>query len=131
MTDASVLDDLWARFGHIARRRVDVLQEAVTVLHAHATDPEEAAHVGALRASARDECHKLVGALDSYGRTGGSALAARAEQLLALRPDAPGLHQLEVVLAGLAGLFDPEHPAATTCTCVDCGHVHLITEEHR
>lgn len=128
MTDNSVLDDLWARFGHIARSRVDVLAEAVTVLTTHADDAGEAPHVTALRAAARDECHKLVGALDSYGRTGGSALAARAEQLLAARPGPRELAALGEVTAGLLALFDAAF-TAVPCVCPRCGNTHSAVSE--
>lgn len=106
MTDNAVLDELWSRFGHIARTRVDVLAEAVSVLTARADEADEAPEARALRDRASGECHKLVGALDSYGRKGGSALAARAEQLLRARPGPAELAELREVTAGLLGLFD-------------------------
>jgi hypothetical protein len=54
--------------------------------------------------AAHEECHKLVGSLDSYGRTGGSALALRAAELFALpRPDTATLAE---VLAQLRRTVD-------------------------
>lgn len=112
MTDATVLDDLWRRFGHIARSRVDLISDAADALRTfHAADPEPP-HVTTLRTLAREECHKLVGALDSYGRTGGSALAGRAEQLLTAPPETPALAELDEVVRGLLALFDHDPPDA-------------------
>jgi hypothetical protein len=71
------MDELWTRVAHIAHARVEVVEQALHELRA--VDPR--ARVTAQRA--RDECHKLVGSLDSYGKVGGSALAARAEAILA------------------------------------------------
>lgn len=71
------LDALWPAVAHIARARVATISAAV-----HAGGPAAPAQ----RRVAFDECHKLVGSLDSYGRTGGSALALRAAELLSAEP---------------------------------------------
>ena len=121
-----LLDELWAKFGHIARERVDLLAQAVAKLRAVAPDAREAC------AAAQAECHKLVGSLDSYGRSGGSALAARAELLLGTLLDAgldaAVLDELGDVTAGLLGLFEPGATATATphtCVCARCGDVHV------
>ena len=87
------LDALWARVAHVAQERVDVVEAAHIALRDGAGDVAER------RAAARLECHKLVGSLDSYGRTGGSALALRAAAIIAA--DVPDLEELGQVVAGL------------------------------
>ena len=121
-----LLDEMWAKFGHIAQKRVELLATAVAKLRAVAPDAREACE------AAKAECHKLVGSLDSYGRSGGSALAARAELLLAglldHGLDAALLDELGDVTAGLLGLFVAGVPAAATphtCICARCGDVHV------
>jgi hypothetical protein len=120
----STLDVLWQRFGHIARARVDTVRDALLLLHAQ--DPGAQAACGI----ARGECHKLVGSLDSYGRVGGSALAARAEDLLAQleaagAADGP-LGDLAVVLVQLDALLSaaPAAAGAEPCVCPRCGAAH-------
>lgn len=96
MTSASrddVLDELWRAVAHVADARVQVLERALRALQAGATD------AAARCAEAFDESHKLVGSLDSYGRTGGSALALRAAGLLEQpRPDVAALAQVLLAL---------------------------------
>ena len=96
MTGASgddVLDELWQGVAHIADARVQVLERALEALGAGAAD------AAARCAEAFDESHKLVGSLDSYGRTGGSALALRAAELLEQpRPDVAALAQVLISL---------------------------------
>ena len=87
---ADGLESLWASVAPVALARVQVLEDAVRALEVGAAEAPEAC------ARAYDECHKLVGSLDSWGRTGGSALALRAAQELeAPVPD-------RVLLRGLA-----------------------------
>jgi hypothetical protein len=84
--DADVLAQLWRAVAHVAQARLGVVEDG---WRAHRDGAPDAA---ARAAAAFEECHKLVGSLDSYGRTGGSALALRAAQLLALpRPDVDAL----------------------------------------
>jgi hypothetical protein len=79
MTDPESLtagtDALWRRHLPLVRRRLDLLAAA-----------GDSARAGILtedaRAEAQRAAHQLAGALDSYGRLGGSALARAAEQLL-------------------------------------------------
>ena len=101
MTGASrddVLDELWQTVAHVADARVQVLERALRALAAGAADAADRC------AEAFDESHKLVGSLDSYGRTGGSALALRAAGLLEQpRPDVAALAQ---VLASLRSTVD-------------------------
>ena len=92
----SELAHLWAGVAHVARERVAVLEAAVHALQHEAVD---APHRCAL---AVEEAEKLVGSLDSYGRTGGSALARNAAALLAL--DQPPLDELATVVAELRAL---------------------------
>jgi hypothetical protein len=66
---AAVLHELWRSVEHVARARLAVLDGALQALLDAAPDAAQRA------AAAHEECHKLVGSLDSYGRTGGSALA--------------------------------------------------------
>lgn len=119
----ALLDELWSRFGHIARDRVDLVAAAVALLRAGSPDAASVCRQAEL------ECHKLVGSLDSYGRAGGSALAARAEVLLAEAVTAPrpeGLQELGEVVDGLRALVDstPVTASAGACICGTCGNVH-------
>lgn len=88
MSDA--LPQLWAAARHVAQARVAVL--------AHALDDPSTARV------AWEEANKLVGSLDSFGRTGGSSLARRASELLEDWP--PDLQELRNVVADLRRLVD-------------------------
>lgn len=93
-----VLDELWRAVAHVAQARLAVLERALAALERGA--PEAPARC----AEAYDESHKLVGSLDSYGRTGGSGLALRAAGLLEQpHPDAPALAE---VLAALRRTVD-------------------------
>ena len=117
----ALLDELWAKFGHIARERVDLVAAAVALLRAGSPD------AASVCAQARQECHKLVGSLDSYGRAGGSALAARAEALLGqVGDDASLVTELAEVCDGLRSLFDAAPPGVPgrACICATCGDVH-------
>lgn len=67
---ADALAELWEQVAHVARDRVRLLE---TALVAGPTSHGLAAQ----------ECHKLVGSLDSFGRRGGSALALQAAELFA------------------------------------------------
>lgn len=66
---------LWRRHLPLVRERLDLIAAAAD--SASAGTLTEYARVGAQQAA-----HQLAGVLDSYGRTGGSALARTAEQLL-------------------------------------------------
>ena len=90
------LPGLWAGVAHVARERVTVLEQALHALQHRTVDLRPRC------ALAVEEAEKLVGSLDSYGRTGGSALAARAAALFA--QDDPPLDELAAVVAGLREL---------------------------
>lgn len=84
--EADVLAQLWRAVEHVALGRLAVLQDALTGLQDDAPDAAQRS------CAAFEECHKLVGSLDSYGRTGGSALALRAAELFEQpHPDLTGL----------------------------------------
>lgn len=89
---------LWATVAHVARARVEVLEVAVQALRTDAPDRAERCAV------ASEECHKLVGSLDSYGVTGGSALALRAAGLFEL--PAPPLPELDEIVGRLRRLVE-------------------------
>ncbi len=93
-----VLAQLWRAVEHVAQARVAVLEDGLLALQVGAPD------AGARTAAAFDECHKLVGSLDSYARTGGSALALRAAELFEL--PAPDLDALADVLVRLRRTVD-------------------------
>ena len=77
-----VLAQLWRAVEHVAQARLAVLEDGLRALQERAPD------AGLRSAAAFEECHKLVGSLDSYARTGGSALALRAAELFELpHPD--------------------------------------------
>jgi enoyl-CoA hydratase/carnithine racemase len=77
------LAQLWRVVEHVAQARLTVLDDALRALQEQAPDAAQRS------AAAFEECHKLVGSLDSWGRAGGSALALQAAQELALpQPDA-------------------------------------------
>ncbi len=71
-----VLADLWRGVAHVASGRVQVLEAALHAVQVGASDAPQRC------AQAFDESHKLVGSLDSFGRTGGSGLALQAARLL-------------------------------------------------
>lgn len=100
----SELPELWSAVAHVARERVAVLDRAVHALASGAVDRRRRCAV------AVEEAEKLVGSLDSYGRTGGSALAARAAELLAR--DEPPLDELAEVVRRLRDLVSGpgDHP---------------------
>jgi hypothetical protein len=93
-----VLTALWQAVAHVAQGRVSVLEAALRSRVAADAD------VVARCAAGVEEAHKLVGSLDSYGRTGGSALALRAATLL----EAPAcdLVELDEVLRALRRTVD-------------------------
>ena len=96
--DDDVLAALWRSVEHVARARLAVLEDGLHALRCGAPDAAERA------AAAFEECHKLVGSLDSYARTGGSALALQAAVLFALpHPDTSALTE---VVAGLRRTVD-------------------------
>ena len=68
------LQEMWEKFAHLARERVEALERYVAVLERGESDD-------AARAEAQLAAHKLVGALGSYHRPG-SEDAARAERLV-------------------------------------------------
>ena len=70
------LTELWEQVAHIARARVALIAATVDALH------QRAPVAPAQRVAAAQECHKLIGSLDSYGRHGGSRLAEQAAALL-------------------------------------------------
>ena len=89
---------LWPAVAHVAQARLAVLDDALRALQERAPDAPSRS------AAAFEECHKLVGSLDSWGRAGGSALALQAAQELELpRPD-PGV--LADVLGRLRRIVD-------------------------
>ena len=96
--DDDVLAHLWRAVEHVAQARVAVLEDGLLALQAGAPD------AGSRTAAAFEECHKLVGSLDSYARTGGSALALRAAELFEL--PAPDLDVLADVLLRLRRTVD-------------------------
>ena len=98
LRDDDVLAQLWRAVEHVARARVAVLADGLLALQVGAPD------AGARAAAAFEECHKLVGSLDSYARTGGSALALRAAELFEL--PAPDLDVLADVLVQLRRTVD-------------------------
>lgn len=97
-TDTDVLERLWRAVEHVARARLAVLEQALHALREQAEDAE------ARSCAAFEECHKLVGSLDSYARTGGSALALQAAQLF--EAPAPDTAALADVLARLRRTVD-------------------------
>ena len=72
---ADALAQLWGTVEHVAQGRLTVLEDALRALEDDAPD------AGTRSFAAYEECHKLVGSLDSFARTGGSALALRAAEL--------------------------------------------------
>jgi hypothetical protein len=68
-------EQLWWRFRPLVLERVDVLSRCVAAARFGGLTP-------GLREEAAAAAHNLTGTLDSYGRTGGSAVAAEAEDLL-------------------------------------------------
>ena len=93
-----VLAELWQSVAHVASQRVGVLERALQALLAG--DPS----VAERSAAGVEEAHKLVGSLDSYGRTGGSRLALRAATLLESR--APDVVELREVVRALRRAVD-------------------------
>ena len=76
------LAQLWRTVEHVAQGRLAVLEDALRALEGDAADASTRS------SAAHEECHKLVGSLDSFARTGGSALALRAAELFEqARPD--------------------------------------------
>ena len=98
MTGADVLAELWRTVEHVAQRRLAVLEDGLRAVQEDAPDAPQRV------LAAFEECHKLVGSLDSYARTGGSALALLAAVLFAL-PD-PDNAVLGGVLAQLRRTVD-------------------------
>lgn len=96
--EADVLAQLWRAVEHVALGRLAVLQDALTGLQDDAPDAAQRS------CAAFEECHKLVGSLDSYGRTGGSGLALRAAALF--EQPHPDLAALADVLAQLRRTVD-------------------------
>ena len=96
--DADVLARLWRDVEHVARARLAVLDDGLRALRDAAPDAARRA------AAAHEECHKLVGSLDSYARTGGSALALRAAVLF--EQPQPDTSALADVLAQLRRTVD-------------------------
>ena len=105
MTGGQVTDELaqlWQAVEHVAQARLAVLDDALLALQEGAPDAAQRS------AAAFEECHKLVGSLDSWGRAGGSALALQAAQELARpRPDPVALAD---VLARLRRTVDGPAP---------------------
>jgi hypothetical protein len=93
-----VLAGLWRAVAHVAQQRLVVVERALQALLDVDVD------VDAHRAAGVEEAHKLVGSLDSYGRTGGSALALRAATLL--EGPTPDLPELSSVLQALRRTVD-------------------------
>lgn len=89
---------MWAEVAHVARTRVALVEQAVGALR------DGAPQARALADVAFDECHKLVGSLDSYGHRGGSALALQAAELLEQEP--PDLAMLHDVVGRLRAVVD-------------------------
>jgi hypothetical protein len=96
--DDDVLARLWQAVEHVAQARVAVLEDGLLALQVGAPD------AGPRSTAAFEECHKLVGSLDSYARTGGSALALQAAELFEL-PE-PDLGVLADVLLRLRRTVD-------------------------
>ena len=95
---ADALEQLWRTVEHVAQGRLAVLEDALRALE------DGAADAGTRSSAAYEECHKLVGSLDSFARTGGSALALRAAELFEQpRPDTAVLAE---VLARLRRTVD-------------------------
>ena len=92
------LPELWRGVAHVARARVAVLEDALHSLRRCAPD------ASARCAAGFEEAHKLVGSLDSFGRTGGSALALQAAVLL--EHPAPDADALDAVLGALRRTVD-------------------------
>ena len=90
------LTELWGQVGHVARARVALVTAAVTALQHHRPDAP------ARQADAIQECHKLIGSLDSFGRRPGSRLAAEVAALLE-QPD-PDLDLLSALVGQLDAL---------------------------
>ena len=89
---------LWADVAHVAQSRVAVLEAAVQALESGTADRAQRC------ALAVEESHKLVGSLDSYGITGGSALALEVAELLdEPAPDAREARELVDRLRALVG----------------------------
>lgn len=103
--DADLLAQLWRTVEHVAQARLAVLEDGLRALREDAPDAPQRA------SAAFDECHKLVGSLDSYGRTGGSALALQAAGLFA--SPAPDPAALAAVLARLRRTVDGPGDRAT------------------
>jgi hypothetical protein len=70
------LNRLWDEVAHVARGRLAVLEAAAHALELGRVDARRRCDAAA------EESHKLVGSLDSYGITGGSALALEVARLL-------------------------------------------------
>lgn len=96
--DSEVLDELWRAVEHVAQARLAVLEDAVRALQEQTADAPQRCF------AAFEECHKLVGSLDSYARTGGSALALQAAELF--EQPAPPADVLADVLARLRRTVD-------------------------
>ena len=94
---AAAIEELWRGFRSLAVGRVGTLQ---TCASWSGPLPEE------LRARGEAAAHQLAGSLDSYGRTGGSALAADIESLLHQQPGTHGerladrVRRLTVIVEG-------------------------------
>ncbi len=91
--DDDPLTELWRTVAHVAQARLAVLDDALVALRRRDADAPVRSF------AAFEESHKLVGSLDSYGRTGGSALALRAAVLL--EQAEPDLDELAQVLRQL------------------------------
>lgn len=89
------LDQMWARFAHLADERVAAMEAYVSAAHSGSQTEEQ-------RASAESAAHKLVGALSSYQRPG-SDEAARAERLLI---DGGAVGELERLVRRLRELIE-------------------------
>lgn len=92
------LPELWLAVAHVARERLAVLDDALAGLRR--CDADSVSRCSA----AFEESHKLVGSLDSYGRTGGSALALQAARLL--EQTDPDLDALDDVVRELHRVVD-------------------------
>lgn len=95
---SDVLAELWRAVEHVAQARLAVLEDAFRALQEQAADAPQRSF------AAYEECHKLVGSLDSYARTGGSALALQAAELFEQRE--PEVAVLEQVLLRLRRTVD-------------------------
>jgi hypothetical protein len=94
----AVLAQLWRAVEHVAQARLAVLEDGLGALRDDAPDAPQRA------LAASQECHKLVGSLDSYARTGGSALALQAAVLF--QSPQPDTSALAGVLAQLRRTVD-------------------------